>query len=302
MSAQQMIDMCVRYIAARHNMLTEEHVAMLNEVWDLYEPAQASDVPLPVSPPPEEYDCDDRIRQYGLNCRRFLNLEVEEYEEGACDADRCMYECGAPCGASNPPGLGQTQDQTQDQFIDLTCDEDRCLYGCDYSCGAGRGEYCKAEYAGSPSVELPEIVQAVAQDEDYSDMPALKRVSWPSSGIPSDDTDDEMPPLMPMRMDMQSQPNTSKAKPLFPYNHPMWPSPRAKLCVQYLLRRGAATKQSMSRVLNRPIKTLSNDICILYLAHHYNVTPAELLTMTVRKLHSWPGGEYCRCNLCQRDF
>jgi len=296
MSTQEMIDMCVRYIAARHNMLTEEHVSILDDVWDLYEPIQASDVPLPVSPPPEEYD-DDRIRQARLNCSRFLDLE--DYQERACDADRCMYECGAACGASE-----------KEEIIDLTCDEDRCLYGCDYSCGARRGEYCKAEYAGSPSLELPEIVQAVVQtaiesdNEDYSDMPGLVAYAqrfvsgWPASGNPEDDTEDAMPPLVHMR----SQPNTSKAKPLFPYNHPVWPSPRAKLCVQYLLRRGAATKQSMSHVLNRPVKTLTNDICILYLAHHYNITPAELLTTTVRKLHSWPGGESCRCNLCQRDF
>jgi len=49
MSAREMLDMCVHYIAQRHHMLTQEHVDMLDEVWGLYEEYP----PLPPSPPPE---------------------------------------------------------------------------------------------------------------------------------------------------------------------------------------------------------------------------------------------------------
>jgi len=49
MSAREMLDICVRYIAQRHHMLTQEHVDILDEVWGLYEDYP----PLPPSPPPE---------------------------------------------------------------------------------------------------------------------------------------------------------------------------------------------------------------------------------------------------------
>jgi hypothetical protein len=49
MSAREMLDMCVHYIALRHHMLTQEHVDILDEVWGFYEEYP----PLPPSPPPE---------------------------------------------------------------------------------------------------------------------------------------------------------------------------------------------------------------------------------------------------------
>ena len=46
-----MLDMCVRYIARRHQMLTEQHVEILDGIWELYEPQEFPI--LPPSPPPE---------------------------------------------------------------------------------------------------------------------------------------------------------------------------------------------------------------------------------------------------------
>jgi predicted DNA-binding protein (UPF0251 family) len=91
-----MLDMCVRYIARRHHMLTDEHVEILNEVWDLYEP---SEYPvLPPSPPVE---------------RQHVHFEQQEDEQERLDkeerpkrpqrpqewpCDRCFEEDVWECG------------------------------------------------------------------------------------------------------------------------------------------------------------------------------------------------------------
>ena len=88
MSAVQIIDMCVRFISRHHYLLTEEHVAMLDEIWSLYEPSGldlAQEIPLPPSPP------------------------HERKQERACDSDRCTYRCGAECGILPESSTGQAE-------------------------------------------------------------------------------------------------------------------------------------------------------------------------------------------------
>jgi len=374
-------------------MLTDDHVHTLNEVWNLYEPVTAYEMPLPASPPPEveveveveveqpegACECDNCIRRYGLNCSRFLNARTidehrqqwsnakQDFDEaellldntqilehqhrgqwvnakqkfekldeeraqrqraaqepvsvtmqplrpeatsecgGKCDGDRCFYECGEACGASEP----------YNEVIDLTCEEQGCDYGCEcnytqqqqpkpyscdygctYSCGAKEGEDCKDE--------LPHMVECVAHnaiesDEDYSDMPPLiplasyvRSKGWHN---PEEDTEDEGETEI-----VDAPPTKSpKAKPLFPYNHPKWPSPRAKVLVQWMLANGITSKRSMSSVLEKEVKTLTHDNCMSFLAARYGLTGEQLLESNIRQLHNPSGNNTCYCAFCKKE-
>jgi hypothetical protein len=291
MSASEMLDMCVRFIARRHHMLTQEHVEILNEVWELYESQEVP--PLPPSPVPE---CEEQ--------EEFPSRS--EYVR-TCDADGCTYECAEACGSSAAEAYSSYSPQAYGSYAPPI---DSCLYGCAYSCGAKQGEYCCAQFDVDGN-QLPPVAQSVV-----------------NTAI---DTDDEMPPLISfaelarqkgLMNPEEAEPEETeivetvpKVKPTFPYDHPMWPSPRAKMMVRYIL--GPRARE----VLN--VKTLTHDICMRWLANHYRLSHEELLKTSIYKLHnperaSWNGGHgtwesvpgkksywdlppQCRCPYCKDD-
>jgi hypothetical protein len=411
MSAFQMLDMCVLYIARRHNMLTDRHVAILDRVWERYENSLP---PLPPSPPPErqhvhfdeegvahtqekvirkrqrlerleqkpEWPCDRCIDQEVWECGQCVvpvqeqqvddlwrqvpqgepvsasmaheetcgcdicesqdRRRLEEYEAAAqanwtsqeryeqvggesapccsdylrtCDADRCTYECGEACGSAPPIELAEQH------VIDLTCDKESCAYGCDsshvplppigsclygcsFSCGVKEGEDCRAEFDAEGN-QLPPVVKAVvdaAADDEYDDMPALipmqsTQRGWynPEENVENDteivDTVTQQPP---------------KAKPLFPYNHPRWPSPRAKALVQWMIRKGKTSKRAIEYALKQPIKALTHDICMRYLAKYHKLSHEKLLEKTIYLLHNpdphTPYYNLCTCSFCKAGY
>jgi hypothetical protein len=346
MSAFEMLDMCVYYIAQRHHMLTDEHVEILNRVWDLYEPSlQAHEIPLPPSPPPErehlffeEEHLDTlwhQIPQPHLVSESMPHEEVcgcetcewqdrQRVKEENCDADGCTYECGQACGASEPVELPETE------TIDLTCERpactygcicaeaknllappEGCLYGCNYACGTNYGENCTAIFDINGNQVMP--------DDDMPPLVPLAAYATPRGWFnPEEDSEDEgyaAPTVASQTEIVSSEPKPPKEKPLFPYNHPRWPSPRAKMMVRYIL--GPRARQ----VLN--VKTLTHDICMRWLAKHYRLSHEELLKTSIYKLHnperaSWNGGHgtwesvpgkksywdlppQCRCAYCKDE-
>ena len=244
----------------------------------------------------------------------------------SCDAERCTYECGEACGSSPP---------MEQPVIDLTCDKASCEYGCDckhepartayppppigsclygcaYSCGAQQGQDCCAQFDPEGN-QLPPVVQsvvdAVIESDDY--MPPLVRVgarATPNGWYnPEEDTEDEteivdVGPPQPVK--------TPKAKPIFPYNHPRWPSPRAKALVQWMIRKGRTSKEAVSYAVKEPggksIKVLTHDICMRYLAKFYNLTHEELLEKTIYQLHNpdkhTPYWHICPCSFCKGGY
>ena len=384
MSAFQMLDMCVLYIARRHNMLTDRHVAILDRVWERYENSLP---PLPPSPPPErqhvrfdeegvahaqekvirkrqrlereEQQVDDLWRQVPQGepvsasmahqetcgcdvCDSQDRRRLEEYEAAAqanwtsqqryeqvggepapccsdylraCDADRCTYECGEACGSAPPIELAEQH------VIDLTCDKESCAYGCDsshvplppigsclygcsFSCGVKEGEDCRAEFDAEGN-QLPPVVKAVvdaAADDEYDDMPALiptqstQRVWYNPEENAENDTE----------IVETVAPQPPKAKPLFPYNHPRWPSPRAKALVQWMIRKGKTSKSAIEYALKQPIKALTHEICMRYLAKYYKLSHEKLLEKTIYLLHNpdphTPYYNLCTCSFCKAGY
>ena len=408
MSAFDMLDMCVQYIAYRHHMLTDEHVNILNHVWAMYEP-------LPTWPPPEieewnervrqakaavtqaqepfmlgqnpfmrefdpllavkhqvdnlvnaqqqlteildqqpmwqplprpthqffdqeeeqeeeqEAESDEHIRQYGMNTARYLNPEdyaAEHQEtcscepcdwqdrrraEETCDADRCTYECGAACGSSE---AAYGASEAPEQVIDLTCERpacnygcicdeaknllppaEGCLYGCNYACGTGYGENCAAVFDVNGNQVMPE--------DEMPPLVPLAAYATPRGWLnPEEDSEDEgvaVPTVPP-------QPKPPKEKPLFPYNHPRWPSPRAKALVKGMISRGETSLASISSALKKPVKSLNHQNCMHFLAKHYRLTPEKLLETSVSKLHNPPSATYwgttqpCVCTFCRQEL
>ena len=407
MSAFDMLDMCVQYIAHRHHMLTDEHVNILNHVWAMYEP-------LPTWPPPEieewnervrqakaavaqaqepfmvgqnpfmrefdpllavkhqvdtlvnaqqqlsevldqqpvwqplpgpthqffdqeqeqEAESDEHIRQYGMNTARYLNPEdyAAEHQETCgcdtcewqdrhrvqetCDADRCTYECGAACGASEA-AYGASEAAAPEQVIDLTCERpacnygcicdeaknllppaEGCLYGCNYACGTGYGENCTAIFDMNGNQIMPE--------DDMPPLVPLAAYATPQGWFnPEEDSEDEgvaVPTVAP-----QVQPKPPKEKSPFPYNHPRWPSPRAKALVKGMISRGETSLASISSVLNKSIKTLNHENCMQFLAKRYRLTPEKLLETSIYELHNPPSATYwgtthpCGCTFCRQE-
>lgn len=272
--------------------------------------------------------CDDCIRQQGLNTARYLNPEDYEAEhqetcsceicdtqdrQVSCDADRCTYECGQACGASEPVELPETK------TIDLTCEKpvcnygcicneaknllapaEGCLYGCNYACGTNYGENCTAIFDADGNQVMPE--------DDMPPLVPLAAYATPRGWLnPEEDSEDEgvaVPTVAPQPQ--QQQPKPPKEKSLFPYNHPRWPSPRAKALVKGMIARGETSLVSIASVLDKPIKSLNHDICMHYLAKRYRLTPEQLLETSIYELHNPPTAPYwgvsqCGCSFCRRE-
>ena len=169
MSASQMLDMCVNYIARRHHMLTDEHVALLDEIWDLYDPLEAysaQDIPLPPSPPPErqhiyfdegpeentwgdqnysypepsdeELQRQDEEEQEAKALRRWEEQERKEHEqEQQLDALWRQVAQEGPVSASMQETCPCEACEWQDRRLNQpTCDPDGCTYECGTACGA----------------------------------------------------------------------------------------------------------------------------------------------------------------------
>lgn len=214
-----------------------------------------------------------------------------------CDAEHCTYECSEACGSSLPP------DEPVGTAYPLPPLES-CLYGCAYSCGAKQGQDCIAEFDGEGN-QLPPVVEAVvnAAIESDDDMPPLIRMSPIYN--PEDET--EIVSTAPQAAAPTKPPKT---KPIFPYNHPRWPSPRAKALVQWMIRRGRTSKDAISYALKEPgdksIKTLTHDICMRYLAKYYNLSHEQLLEKSIYTLHNpdrhTPYWHRCPCPFCKGGY
>ena len=238
----------------------------------------------------------------------------------SCDADRCTYECGAACGSAPPV----------EPVIDLTCDKasceygcdcthepvgtayplppiESCLYGCTYNCGAKPGEDCTAQFDAEGN-QLPPVVQSVvdAAIDSEDEMPPLVRIGarpTPKGWFnPEEDTENETEIVDTVP---QSVANPPKAKPLFPYNHPVWPSPRAKALVRSMIRTGKTSIDAIRYAINEPMKGLTHDICMRYLAKYYSLSHEKLLETSIYKLHNpdprTPYWYLCRCVFCKGD-
>jgi len=284
-------------------------------------PPPAPTPPLPASPPPER-ECEMCTDEWDCGCYEppsELNERVNEQEPNEFWTDCNLGRLGL----NTRNYLDEQQENEQPSFItkdenyiDLTCDADGCTYGCGTNCGAA--EPYKAE-------------------EDYSDMPQLLPLNQRTEIVgaqatpkgwfnPEEDTEDEEPPqplqqpLHPKQLRTLSSyrhpqltrmtafgaeepPQVPKAKPLFPYNHPTWPSPRAKAVVQWMIRTGRASKMTMSESLGEPIGTLTHEVCMRYLAAYYGLSHEQLLETSVFKLHNTPAmrrsGWLCACALCR---
>jgi hypothetical protein len=202
-----------------------------------------------------------------------------------CDADRCTYECAAACGSSPP---AEQQQQPVGNAYPLPPIES-CLYGCSFSCGAKLGEECIAQF-DEEGDQLPALVRNVVETaiESDDDMPAL--VSFRPCYNPEEETEIVEPKAAPAK--------PPKAKPLFPYNHPRWPSPRAKALVRSILGKRA------TEVLG--VKTLTHDACMRYLAKYYRLSHEQLLETSVYTLHNpdphTPYYYRCKCTFCAKGY
>jgi len=270
--------------------------------------------------PEQLYSCDDCIRDQGLNTARYLNPEDYEHQETCgcepceshdrervkeetCDADRCTYECGQACGSSAPVELPETQ------TIKLAPAES-CLYGCNYACGTNYGENCTAIFDAEGNQVAP---------DDMPPLVPLAAYPTPRGWLnPEEDSEDEGPYAAPKRTGEDEgvavptvAPQPQKIKPPkekspFPYNHPRWPSPRAKALVKGMIARGETSLASIASVLDTPIKSLNHDNCMHYLAKRYRLTPEQLLETSIYELHNPPSAPYwgvspCNCSFCRRE-
>jgi hypothetical protein len=268
---------------------------------------------------PEDYEAE---HQETCGCETCEWHDREMAKEETCDADRCTYECGQACGSSAPVELPETQ------TIDLTCERpactygcicneaknllapaESCLYGCNYACGTNYGDNCTAIFDAEGNQVMPE-----------DDMPPLvPLVAYPTPRgwlNPEEDSEDEGPYAAPKRSEDEgvaapTVPQPQKVKPPkekspFPYNHPRWPSPRAKALVKGMIARGETSLASIASVLDTPIKSLNHDNCMHYLAKRYRLTPEQLLETSIYELHNPPSAPYwgvspCICSFCRRE-
>jgi hypothetical protein len=233
--------------------------------------------------PPQEEEQEEEQEQEQHDCwrerheRRQQRAWEEQNEDylvprcsdylATCDSDRCTYECAVACGSSVPADVEPKHEPVGTTLPPI----DSCLYGCIFSCGAKQGEDCIAEFDAEGN-QLPPLVESVvnaAIDSD-DDMPGLISLSA-HSNFEENEIEIVDPPAAP-------QPKPPKAKPLFPYNHHLWPSPRAKVLVRSILGKQA------KRLLN--VDTLTHDACMRYLAMHYGLSHEQLLKTSIFDLHN----------------
>jgi hypothetical protein len=296
----------------------------------IYPPAPTP--PLPASPPPEREDCAMCTDQWNCGCY-MPNNDLNELNERINTQDNDLWtDCnlgrmGLNCRnyIDEPQKEEQPSFITKDEnYIDLTCDADGCTYGCGAKCGAEEEE----DYSDMPPL-LPLSSQVnrwppiTHQRTEIVGAQATPR-GWLN---PEEDTEDEEPvprpsvPLPPQQLrtlsgyrhpelarmttfNTEEQPQQApKVKPLFPYNHPVWPSPRAKAVVQWLIRTGRTSKMTMRETLGEPISALTHEVCMRYLAAYYGLSHEQLLETSVFKLHNTPAmrsnGLLCGCGLCR---
>jgi hypothetical protein len=266
----------------------------------------------------EEEQEEQEEQQYRVpRCSDYLYSRA--YECGTCDIEPWDYDCGKACGASPQP----VRAPVAEPVIDLTCDRascsygcdskhepvgsayplppiESCLYGCSFSCGANPGEDCIAQF-DEQGEQLPALVRTVVEtaiEDDDDDMPAL--VSFGTCHNPEEETEIVEPT-------QQGAPTKSpKAKPIFPYNHPRWPSPRAKALVQWMIRRGRTSKSAIEYALGEPVKGLTHDMCMRYLAKFYRLSHEDLLATTIYSLHNpdmhTPYYYRCTCSFCKGGY
>jgi len=289
--------------------------------------------PLPVSPPPER-DCAMCTDQWNCGCympNAELNQRVNEQEPNEFWTDCNLGRMGL-----NSRNYLNEQEEDNEQpsfitkeenYIDLTCDADGCQYGCGVKCGAA--EPYKAEEEDYS--DMPPLIPLSSQVNRWPPIthPRTEIVGAHPKGWfnPEEDTEDEEEPRAAPPQPLQPQqlrtlsgyrhpeltrmtsfateepPQVPKVKPLFPYNHPVWPSPRAKAVVQWLIRTGRASKMTMSESLGEPIGALTHEVCMRYLAAYYGLSHEQLLETSVFKLHNTPAmrsnGWLCACALCR---
>jgi len=258
-------------------------------------------------------------------------------EQETCDADRCTYECGAAYGSSeaaygsseaaygsseaaygsSEAAYGSSEVPAPEQVIDLTCEKsacnygcicdeakgllppaEGCLYGCNYACGTGYGENCAAVFDADGNQVMPE--------DEMPPLVPLAAYATPRGWFNPEEDEDEgiaVPTVAPQ----PPQPKPPKEKSLFPYNHPRWPSPRAKALVKRMIAIGETSLESIGSVLNKPIKSLNHQNCMQFLAKRYRLTPEQLLETSVSKLHNPPSNYWalvqpCVCAFCRQEL
>lgn len=268
-----------------------------------------------------------RWREYHERRQERARQEQEE-EEGqeyrvprcsdylpTCDADGCAYECGTACGAS-APAINLTCDRASCEY---GCDSkhepvgsayplpppESCLYGCAFSCGAKEGEDCCAQFDLEGN-QLAPAVNSVIDADTEDDMPPLiymgARTTPKGFHNPEEQAEDETEIVNSGPPPQLTKP--PKAKPLFPYNHLRWPSPRAKALVQWMIRRGRTSKEAV--IDGEPTKSLTHDVCMRYLAKYHKLSHEKLLEKTIYELHNTdkysPYWQSCKCPFCKDGY
>jgi len=275
-----------------------------------YPPPPAPTPPLPASPPPERdcamctgWDCgcyelpaelnerineepndfwtDCNLGRMGLNTRNYLNEQDNE-----------------------PPSF-ITKDEN---YIDLTCDADGCTYGCGTNCGAAEPYKAEEDYSDMPPLlplnQRTEIVGAQATPKGWfnpEEEEPMPRAAQPQQRTLSGYRHPQLARMT--AFGAEEPPQAPKVGTRFPYNHPVWPSPRAKAVVQWLIRKGRTSKERIRYTLKEPIKNLTHEVSMRYLAHYYNVSHETLLKTSVFKLHNpdpnTPYWHVCPCSFCK---
>jgi hypothetical protein len=276
MSNAEMLDMCVRFIMENHELVTDEHLEMLDKLWNYKyglaaaaaaaeaaaEAAvarqQATEKPLPPSPPPEPeqhlWACDW--------CGR-------EWTSDVCEL----------CGRDSAGVLPETDESVEQ---DYSCRDDD--YQTSLMCWCD-GSMCNMCYK-----------VAEAQQQAQQCIPQIFPVQELSEQ-PDTDGEDEAP---------MASPEPKKPKnPIYTNYH--WPSPIAKVFVQQIRGnnpwqhyryKGLETWPSDFKKVwlsagNTELK-LTHDNCMRYLAYRMGgLTPGQLLEKTPREVHAKLIGEHC---------
>ena len=159
------------------------------------------------------------------------------------------------------------------------------------TCSDGRGPYYLHLRTGEITRDNPfEPVGTPSDDE----MPSLIPFDSEPVRYSASASDNEMPPLVPF--DSEPVP-VARAQPVIGYNNPEWPSPRAKWCVTKYL---GVTKEEVAAVLDLPpIRSLTHELSVQYLAKRYRITVDELLKTPITELHRRERS-HCGCYYCSR--
>jgi hypothetical protein len=237
----------------------------------------------------------------------------EHGEIPTCDADRCNYECGQACGSAPPVEIPE-------RVSNLTCNNDCGQYGClprqhqAEDAPNWEDSYERYQQEQARKWQIPPVVASVVEAAIESDdeMPAL--ISFADSararGLmnPEEADETEIVDAAPQpQQPQQPQPKPPKAQTLFPYNHHLWPSPRAKAVVRSML--GDRAKVVLG------VNTLTHDACMSWLARAHQLTNEQLLSTSIYELHNrerlawnekkikpyWQLPPLCRCPYCRND-